>query len=483
MASIRSFIRLAVTAAVFIMCSETPLMAEPRPNILFIYLDDFGWRDTGYMGSDFYETPNLDRMAAEGMIFTDAYACAANCAPSRAGLLSGQYAARHKIYNVGTKPRGNAAHRRLEHVPGTKTLDPKIKTWPQLLQEAGYRTGIIGKWHLSDDPLPYGFDIAIGAGNSGSPPKGYYPPHPQVPGLEDSPPGEYLTDRLTSESIEFITESGDQPWALYLSHFAVHTPLDAKRELVSKYEKKTPGELHDHVAMATMIEAVDRGVGRIRKTLEARGQWENTFILFSSDNGGYGPATDMEPLKGYKGTYYEGGIRVPLFALWPGRIPADTRSPEPVIQTDLYPTICAAAGVPPSDQVADGINLLPLMTGEIKDIPARRLYWHFPAYLQSYEVYDEQRDPLFRSRPVSVIRNDHWKLIHNFEDGTNELYDLQADIGETKNLVESNPEKANQLFHHLRAWWKETGADIPTEPNLQFNAEAERRAIKKLTAD
>ena len=170
-------------------------LAESRPNILFIFLDDFGWKDTSYMGSDFYETPHLDKLAAGGMVFTDAYSCASNCAPARACLLSGQYTPRHKIFNVGTGPRGNAKHRRLLHIPGVKTLDPKIKTWAHCLQDAGYTTATMGKWHLSADPKPYGFHVNIGGTHSGGPPRGYYPPHGNAPGLKDAPKGEYVTDR------------------------------------------------------------------------------------------------------------------------------------------------------------------------------------------------------------------------------------------------------------------------------------------------
>lgn len=458
-----------------------PLCADDsRPNILFIYLDDFGWRDAGFMGSDFYETPHLDRLANAGMVFTDAYAAAANCAPSRACLLSGQYTPRHEIYNVGTGPRGKAAHRRLQHVPGTDTLDPSIRTWAEQLQDAGYRTASIGKWHLSDDPVPYGFDENIGGTHSGSPPRGYYPPHGRAPGLEDAPRDEYLTDRLTDEAITFIQKNQKKPWALYLTHFAVHTPLDAKRELVDKYQNKPPGRLHDHVAMGTMIQAVDDGVGRIVETLRALDLSEQTCIVFSSDNGGYGPATDMHPLKGYKGTYYEGGIRVPLFFTWPGRIPAGVRSTIPVSNVDLYPTLCALGRAPlPDGQPLDGVNLLPLLCGETDRLPERALYWHFPAYLQSYRVTDEQRDPLFRARPCSILRQGDWKLHEYFESGDLELYNLREDIGERRNLAESNAAKAAQLHAKLKAWRAGIGAPVPSEPNPRFDAEAEVRAIAK----
>ena len=209
-----------------------------RPNILLIFLDDFGWKDTSYMGSDFYETPNIDALASQGMVFTNAYSCSANCAPARASLLSGQYTPRHQIYNVGTKPRGKSAHRRLEHIPGVATLDPKIKTWAQQLQAAGYRTATMGKWHLSNDPTPYGFDINIGGTHSGGPPNGYYPPHGKAPGLANAPKDEYVTDRLSDEACKFISDSKDKPWMLYLTHFAVHTPIQAKKELLAQIQSQ-----------------------------------------------------------------------------------------------------------------------------------------------------------------------------------------------------------------------------------------------------
>lgn len=451
-----------------------------KPNILLIYLDDFGWRDTGYMGSDFFETPNIDQLAAQGMRFTDAYSCAANCAPARASLLSGQYTPRHQVFNVGTGPRGNAKTRRLLHVAGTKTLDPGIKTWAHQLQAAGYKTATMGKWHLSDDPMPYGFDVNIGGTHAGGPPNGYYPPHKNVPGLQDAPAGEYLTDRLSDEADKFIRKNKDRPWMLYLTHFAVHTPIQAKKELLEKYEDKKKGLLHDNPKMATMIEAVDDGVGRLKSTLDELGLTENTVIIFYSDNGGYGPATDMEPLKGYKGTYYEGGIRVPLFVHWEGKIMADQEQATPVTGVDIFPTLLSIAGAKAPDQPMDGVDLLPLLTGEVETLEPRSLYWHFPAYLQSYRSpVDEQRDPLFRSRPCSVIRSGDWKLIQYFEDGEVELYDLAEDISEAHDLSKANPGKCAELLKDLQDWQTRIAAPIPVEKNPEFDAKAEAAAIEK----
>ncbi|WP_231756595.1 sulfatase [Lignipirellula cremea] len=472
---------LSIACLLFVVWLGQPVAASAaKPNLLFIFLDDFGWRDAGFMGTDFYETPHLDALAAAGMIFTDAYACAANCAPARAGLLSGQYSPRHQIYNVGVGARGDARFRQLKHTPGVDTLDPQLRTWAHQLQQAGYRTATLGKWHLSKDPLPYGFDVNIGGTHSGSPPRGYYPPHGKTPGLEQAPADEYLTDRLSEEAIAFIRSCGDRPWALYLTHFAVHTPLDAKRELLEKYQAKPSGKLHQHVKMATMIQAVDDGVGRIQAVLDELHLTDNTIVVFSSDNGGYGPATDMAPLRGYKGTYYEGGIRVPLFVKWPGVVQPGTTCKEPVIGADLYPTFCAMTGAPlPDDQPLDGVSLVPLLRGEKSPAEGRPLYWHFPAYLQSYSVTNEQRDPLFRARPCSVVRQGDWKLIQYFEDGDLELFNLREDLGESTSLAKTEPEQTQRMLQQLQQWQQALHAPIPDERNPDYDPAAEAKAIAR----
>ncbi len=472
----------SVLVVAFALQGLIPALAQTRdrPNVLFIFLDDFGWKDTDYMGSDFYETPNLDRLAGEGMIFTQAYSAAANCAPARASLLSGQYTPRHEVYNVGTGPRGKAAHRRLMHIPGTATLRRDTVTWAHRVKETGYRTATMGKWHLSDDPLPYGFDVNVGGTHSGGPPCGYYPPHGKAPGLQEVPEDEFVTTTLCKRGASFIEANRDRPWFLYLTLFAVHIPVQAKKDLLAKYEAKAPGELHDNVKMATMIQAVDDGVGMLVAKLEALGLTEKTAIVFFSDNGGYGPATDMAPLKGYKGTYYEGGIREPFFVKWPGVVAPGTRNETPIIGVDLYPTFLEMTGSAAVEgQVQDGVSLVPLFKGA--SLAERSLYWHFPAYLQSYRGAGpfEQRDPLFRSRPVGVIRRGHWKLMEFFESGDLELYHLGEDIGETKNLAQSHPEKARELHDRLKAWREETGAPVPREKNPAFDAAAERAAIEE----
>jgi arylsulfatase A-like enzyme len=456
---------LAAVLSLCVALSAAAAAPQRPPNILFVYLDDFGWRDAGFMGSDFYETPHLDSLAREGMVFTDAYSCAANCAPARACLLSGQYTPRHEVFNVGTRARGNGKHRRLQHVPGTATLRPDIVTWAECLQAAGYRTGMFGKWHLGTSPQEQGFDVAV--------------EHQKLPGFEGhlGPDGAYLADALTDAAIDFIEASGDAPWCAYLAHFAVHTPLQPKAELLAKYEAKAPGELHDHVVMATMIQAVDDGVGRLVAALRERGLERDTVIVFSSDNGGYGPATDMDPLWGYKGTYYEGGIRVPFFVRWPGVVEPG-RTAEPVIGVDLYPTLVSLAGATAPDQPLDGVDLVPLLKGEVPGLGERPLYWHFPAYLQSYGVFDEQRDPLFRTRPCSVVRRGRYKLHEYFEDGAVELYDLAADIRERHDLSAELPELRDALRALLEDWRGRVGAPVPAA-NPEFDPEAEQRAIQR----
>jgi arylsulfatase A-like enzyme len=470
---------MRLIASLLLLFSLLSKAKENNPNILFIYLDDFGWRDTGYAGSDFYETPNIDNLARGGMIFSNAYAGAANCAPSRACLLSGQYSPRHKLFNVGTGPRGKAAFRRLIHIPGTNTLDPEIRTWAKTAKEAGYATASIGKWHLSSDPTLHGFDLNVGGSRSGSPPKGYFPPHGKITGLNKVDENEYLTDTLTSKAIKFIEEKSHTPWLLYLTHFAVHTPIQAKETDKKYFEKKPPGKLHKDKIMAAMIKSVDDGIGKIISTLNSLRIKQNTAIIFYSDNGGYGPATSMRPLKGYKGTYYEGGIRVPFFVHWPQIVRPGSKCDTPITAVDLYPTICEITGGEiHKDHELDGVSLIPLLKGN--KIKERALYWHFPAYLQSYQRYNEQPDPLFRARPCGVIRKGKWKLIEYFEDGRTELFDLDNDISESVNLVSDRPEMASTLRSSLSEWRNQIKAPVPTEPNPKFDKLAEQQAIAEL---
>lgn len=457
--------------------------SPPRCNILFVYLDDFGWRDAAFMGSDFYATPNLDALASRSVVFTDSYAAAANCAPSRACLLTGGYTPRHHIFNVGTARRGKPQHGRLMHIPGADALPPEQPTWADVAKSAGYATASIGKWHLSDDPTKHGFDVNVGGSHSGSPPKGYYPPHPRAPGLDDVDDDEYLTDSLTDASIHFIDEHADRPWLLYLSHFAVHTPLQPKRELIEAWNQRPPGQLHDNPTMAAMIQSVDDGVGRILHTIASLDLDERTIVIFSSDNGGFGPATSMAPLRGSKGMYTEGGIRVPLTIHWPG-VTQPGRSNVPVINVDLFPTLCDMIGVdvPDSDAHAiDGVSLSPILKRQPlpESLADRGLFWHFPAYLENNGRLGI--DALYRSRPCGVIRHGDWKLIESFEDGSVALFNLKTDIGETQDLAAMHADTAERLHRRLIDWRTRTGAPVPTQTNPQFDADSEAAEIAKRT--
>ena len=463
-----------------VLCLLISISNASKPNILFIYLDDFGWRDTSYAGSDFYETPNIDALAENGMIFDNAYASSANCAPSRASMLTGQYSPRHEIYNVGTKPRGNPKFRRLEHIAGKNSLNPDVQTWAKFAKSHGYSTASIGKWHLGQDPTIHGFDLNIGGSRSGSPPRGYFPPHGKVTGLESVEKDEYLTDTLTNETIKFIRSNAQKPWLVYLSHFSVHTPLQAKKKDIQKFADKAPGNLHNHVIMAAMIKAIDDGVGKIVSELKNLDIKERTIIVFYSDNGGYGPATSMRPLKGYKGTYFEGGIRVPFFVNWPKIVNPQRRCSTPITGVDIYPTLCDMINNDnKSKHNVDGVSIVPLLKG--KKIPSRNIYWHFPAYLQSYQQrQDEQKDPLFRSRPCSVVRSGKWKLIEYFETNEIELFDLSEDIGESKNLSKNRQEVTKSLRNQLKEWRIKTKAAIPLKRNPLYDEKAERKAMDQL---
>ena len=471
----------ALAGVVWLFCHG---LAAAAPNILLINADDLGWGDTGFMGSDFYETPHLDALAAEGMVFTQAYAGAANCAPSRAVMLRGQYSPRHEIYNVGTGTRGETRRQRLRHIAGTDTLDPALPTWARLFAEAGWRLGQFGKWHMGEDPkagpLAHGFHVNVGGNHSGGPPHYFAPFKRGVPGLGGEPEGAHIAEVIAGAAAEFMRENAGRPWLAYVPFFDVHTPIEARADLIAHYEKKPPGARHKHAVYAAMVHAMDEAAGRILAVLEETGQSGRTVVIFTSDNGGYGPATSMAPLRGYKGTYYEGGIRVPLVVRWPGVAEAGMKCATPVHQVDLHPTLCELAGITkPEGLVTDGRSLVPLLrAGKDAALEERPLFWHFPAYLQSYARTDSQRDPHFRSRPVSVLRKGAWKLMLYHEewvlDGGRaalpgsravELFHLTEDPGETRDLAAVETERMEALLDELLAWISETGAPLATQPN------------------
>ena len=456
---------LGCSLAVWLGGTACKRPARPA-NIVLILIDDLGWRDVSYMGSDFYETPAVDRLAREGIQFSKAYTCAPNCAPTRACLFTGQYTPRHGIYTVGSSVRGESRYRKLVPIENRTVLDPESQTFPKLLARSGYRTAFMGKWHLGTDPesgpLAHGFDINIGGYQAGSP-KSYFSPY-QNPFLENGPKGEYLTDRLTDHAVSFIEQNAREPFFLCLSHYAVHTPLQAKPELVEKYESKPPDECHDHAVYAAMIESMDKSVARVLDTLDRLELANNTLVIFYSDNGGYGPATCMDPLRGAKGMLYEGGIRVPLVMRWPDRIPAGKKSDTPVITVDLYPTLLEVCGIEPSPGwMLDGVSLYKhISTGT--EIGDRALYWHFPAYLQAYGG-----EGPWRTTPASAIQVQNYKLIEYFEDGSTELYDLSKDISESENLANAFPETRQQLMQKMIRWRQDVDAPVPTRKNPGYS--------------
>ncbi len=442
------------------------------PNIVLIVADDLGWGDVGFMGSDYYETPNLDQLASKGMVFNQAYASAANCAPSRACLMTGMYPTAHGIYTVSPSERGDARTRRIIPVINKDSLDSQFFTLAEALQSAGYITCNIGKWHLGKDPRTQGMDVNVGGGIWGHP-GSYFAPYVR-PDLE-APEGEYLTDRLTAEALQFIRQNSRQPFFLYLPYYAVHTPIQAKEDLEQKYLRKGSDNCQSNAAYAGMVDNLDRCIGLLMKELQALDIRKNTIVLFTSDNGGIRRISCQDPLRAGKGSYYEGGIRVPLAVSWPGKIEEGTVSDIPVINIDYFPTFMEIIGRNTDILDMDGVSLWPLLSGSVSSLE-RPIYFHFPIYLQAYSPgYDDGRDPLFRTRPGSVIREGEWKLHYFYEDGGVELYKLTEDPGERDNLSLINPSKTEELLNKLQVWIEEENAPVDFEINPDFDSTFEHQ--------
>ncbi len=447
-----------------------PLAAQvpSRPNLVLILADDLGYGDLACYGHPYHRTPNLDRLAAEGLRCTRGYAPAPNCAPTRAALMTGRYAPATGIYTVGTSKRGSASDRRLIPIPNRTVLEERWVTLAESLRAAGYVTGLFGKWHLGSDPRIQGFDEALAGGIQGHP-KSYFSPY-HLPALEDGPRGEYLTDRLGEEAAAFITRHAAEPFFLYLPFYAVHSPHQARPDLIARYSDRPVGAAR----YAAMVSALDEAVGRVLKALDAAGLSEKTLVVFLSDNGPYQPpgAPDLQsagPLRGGKGELYEGGIREPWIVRWPSRVPAGGECAVPQIALDLYPTFCSAAGIggeelPP----LDGVDLLPLWCGG--EAPERDgLFFHFPVYLESYSRAD-RRQGRWRETPSGALVTSRWKLIERFESGAFELYDLEADPGEGGECSARYPKVRARLAERLARWREAVGAPVPTEPNPLYRS-------------
>ena len=434
------------------------------PNVIIINIDDLGWKDVGFMGSEYYETPNIDYLSSLGMVFTNGYASAANCAPSRASLMTGQWTPRHGIYTVGSSQRGQSKHRKLIPTVNTQTLSKTHDVLPVILNRNGYTTCHAGKWHLSENPLDYGFQINIGGGHNGMP-NSYYPPYKNV--HINRGQDQYLTDAVMENAIKFV-DTVQQPFFLNYSPYAVHVPIMPVKSLLEKYQNKRAWNGQANAEYATMIDNLDRNIGLLISKLKKKKVFNNTLIVFTSDNGGLYGITKQYPLRAGKGSYYEGGIREPFFFVFNNKISPSLKSDIPITNLDIFPTILEYAGVSKESLSLDGHSLVPVLKEEISDFE-RPLFWHFPIYLQAYNVMDnENRDALFRTRPGSVIRKGDWKLHYYFEDDEFELYNLSEDIGERKNLVETNPVKAEELLNLLKKWWKETNAPIPRTKNPEY---------------
>lgn len=445
----------------------TALLAPARPpNIVLFFVDDMGWMDLAVQGSDFYETPNIDRLARQGVRFTDAYAAAAVCSPSRAALLTGKTPARVGI--TDWIPGSRYPHAKLSAPEFEQGLPAGETTIAEALKARGYRTFHIGKWHLGGRgswPTDHGFDVNVGGGVNGQPASFHYPFGHDKPNnywrvrfLPDpGEPGAYLTDVLTTQAERLIEESGDRPFFLYFPYYNVHMPLEAKPHVVRRFQTKAPGALQKNATYAAMVSAVDDSVGRVMRTLDRLGLENDTLVVFTSDNGGVHGITPQTPLRLGKGFYYEGGIREPLIVRWPGVAKPGGVAHQMATTVDFYPTFLQAAGAP-IPKGLDGMSLVSALRRPSATTPERTLTWHYPHYHTAGRL------------PVSAIRQGRWKLLWYHEDQRLELYDLATDLGEKKDLAAAQPERAAALHAALRASLAEQGAKFPT-PNPNHDPE------------
>jgi arylsulfatase A-like enzyme len=452
-------------AVVFVFGANGSNHAAP-PNIVFILADDLGYTDLACYGSGYYETPNIDRLASQGIRFLNHHHCQ-NCTPTRAAILGGQHPARTGIYTVGGIDRFDWSKRPLRPVDNLTQLPLDRDTIAMQLKKAGYATGMFGKWHIGEankyHPGQRGFDEAIvSAGVHFD-----FETNPKV----EYPQGQYLADFLTDRAVDFIERHHEKPFFLYLPHFGVHGPHQAKPDWIAHFEKKIgetkpDGEGHNDPTYAAMIASVDESVGRIMATLDALKLTENTVVIFASDNGGVGGyvregikksggVTDNAPLRSGKGSLYEGGTRVPLIVRWPTVIEPKIQCNTPSIHVDLYATLLELGNAPKPSQVLDGQSLVPLMKDPSADWPRQAIYQHFPGYLGA-------GGDNWRTTPVSTVCAGNWKLMEFLENGRLELYDLDQDIGESKNLAQAQPQKAKELRDLLIAWRQEIHAPMPT---------------------
>jgi arylsulfatase A-like enzyme len=467
----KSFVFIFVLGAIFACAPK-----KQPPNFVFVLVDDLGWADVKCNYSEtFYDTPNVDKLAESGVRFTQAYSANPVCSPTRAAIMTGKHPNRVNI--TDWIPGNDPKNRPLLGPQDANELALEEITLAEKLKKAGYKTFFAGKWHLGDEgffPEDQGFDINIGGHEKGSPPGGYYSPY-NNPKLEDGPEGEYLTDRLTNESIRFLKQNRENPFLLFLSFYAVHTPIQAAKKHIEKYElkretlgldsvpHKKEGEgwtklVQEDAAYASMVTAMDENVGRLLEALSKNGMDKNTWVIFTSDNGGLSTLrrenapTSNGPLRAGKGWCYEGGIRVPLIITGPEITNPGRVSEQPVVSMDFFTTILTLAGIPHKKN--DGENLSPVLTEE-KKLQRDELFWHFPHYHGS------------GWKPGSAIRKGDWKLVVHYEDERIELFNLAENPGETTDISEQNPEKVAELKSFLDKNLAETNAKFP-EVNENF---------------
>ena len=448
----------------FIYSCQNNIVDKEKPNVILIVADDLGWSDLSYMGSTYYETPNIDKLSKSGMTFYNGYASSANCAPSRASMLTGKYHPFHGIYSVKNSDRGNKKTRKIIPIKTKTKLELEYFILPEMLKSKGYSTGHFGKWHMGPKgyyPEQMGFDINIG-GNEHGGPGSYFSPY-KYPNMSNGPKDEYLTDRIGDEVVKFIEKNKENNFFAYVPFFSVHTPIQSKSEYEKKYRNKESNEYHNREDYAGMIQSLDENIGKILEKIDKLNLSKNTLIIFTSDNGGIKAISNQYPLRAGKGSYYEGGIKVPMIFSWPEKIQAGSTSNERVSNIDFYPTIKKIIGYNKTIDL-DGEDLTPIFNS--KALKKRELYFHFPIYLEPYNVHlDSGSDPLFRTIPGSVIIKDNWKLHHYYEDNNFELYNLENDISESKNLININKEKKAELLKDLNNWRSKNNAPIPNKLN------------------
>ena len=454
---ISCFVKIFITVFTFSLLLSFKVLS--KPNVLFILIDDMGWMDLGCQGNKNLSTPNIDNLAKGGMRFTDAYAPAPVCSPTRAAIITGQSPARLQITNhLPHQDRFTPKDSKLLPAKMLNHLSLESETLAERLKkDAHYATAFIGKWHLYTgrdkkyNPLNQGFDINIGGCSYGGPPT-FFDPY-RIDFLPDRKEGEYLPNRLADEAIAFISEqnSKDKPFFVALWNYTVHWPMEAPDKLVEKYKNLPVKGYRDH-RYAAMIEAMDIAIGKVLKSLDDLNITEETLVIFTSDNGPFGGVGDASPLRADKGHLYEGGIRVPLIVRWPGKVEAGAVEETPVILTDLHPTILSATGLDLNSTIPnDGHNLLPLLKGKEK-LKNRAVYWHYPNFAF-------HRD----NRLGSAIREGDHKLIHFYDTDSVELYNLKNDIGEKNDLSGKMPQLASRLKNKLKVWLQDSGAVMPTK--------------------